>query len=85
MSLFSNLLTGPLYCLITEIDETGKQDLEAVEILEVWGVLSDGTLVCKDTSKSPWKLDYLRIDGDPELYFSQHDAEQALEQTRNKQ
>jgi len=85
MSLFDNLLTGPLYCLITETDETGKQDLEAAEILEVWGILSDGTLIYKDTSELPWRLEYLRMDGDPGLYFTQKDAEQALEQTRNKQ
>jgi hypothetical protein len=85
MSLFNNLLNGPLYCLITEMDETGKQDLEAAEILEIWGVLSDGTLIYKDTSESPWKLEYLRIDGDPGLYFSQDNAEQALENLRNAQ
>jgi hypothetical protein len=85
MSFFSNLLTGPLYCLIAETDETGKQDLEAAEILEIWGVFADGTLIYKNTEQSPWSLEFLRIGNQPTLYFSQDDAEQALEQTRNKQ
>jgi hypothetical protein len=85
MSLFNNMLTGPLYCLMTEIDETGKQNLEVAEILEVWGVFSDGTLIYKNTDRSPWCLEFLRADGEPTLYFSQDNAEQALEQLRNKQ
>jgi hypothetical protein len=85
MSFFNNMLAGPLYCITAEIDETDKENLETAEILEIWGVFADGTLIYKDTSESPWKLEYLRIGDQPTLYFSQDNAEQVLEQLRNKQ
>jgi hypothetical protein len=71
--------------LITEIDKTSGEILEAAEILEIWGVFADGTLIYKNTDRSPWCLEFLRTDGEPTLYFSQDNAEQALEQLRNKQ
>jgi hypothetical protein len=85
MSFFNNMLVGPLYCLTTEIDETGKENLEDAEILEIWGVFADGTLIYKNTEQSPWSLEFLRIGSEPTLYFSQDNAEQALEQARKKQ
>jgi hypothetical protein len=85
MSFFNNMLSGPLYCLTSEIDGTGNQLLDTAEILEVWGAFADGTLIYKDTSEAPWRLEYLRPDGDPILFFSQDNAEKALEDLRKKQ
>lgn len=83
MSLFSDLLACPLYCLVTETDESGKQNLEVARIFEIWGVFSDGTLIYKNTDRSPWSLEFLRLGSSPTLYFSQDGALLALEQLRN--
>jgi hypothetical protein len=85
MSFFNNMLDGPLYCLICETDETGNRLLDTAEVLEVWAAFADGTLIYKDTSESPWKLEYLRLGDDPVLYFTKGNAELALEKLRNAQ